>query len=465
MGASENIIVALEFGSSAILGIAGYRKPDGTLKILGIEQERTTESIKKGVIYNIDTTTAAIRSIVARLSQRLGKQIKRAYVGLQGQSLHTERNNFTRVFQTKVKITNEVMDNLMDNNLSTTYPNAEILDVVPQEYTVGHHTVANPVGIQGEQIEAKYLNIVARRTLVENLKQCMAKAGIEIADMFIAPLALAECIVSESDRRSGCALVDFGAETTTVSVYDNTTLRHLVVIPIGGENITKDLMDCRQMQADESETIKRKHGVAYVAQETEHPLDIPISSNRTLNENELQNIIGARVEEIVANVWAQLKPMTESLLAGIIITGGAAQMKDMTEAIKHYTGQERVKAAKNLITTADVAPGVVTPQGTNLDTLLSLLLTGEANCTDDLEPEEVSAETHAEISIDEVEDKLIEQPVSAEAPEEVPQDPEPAEQKPEEKKEKKAKNYGQKFKNFGSWLTKMVSEDEDDEDY
>ncbi len=383
MGTEQNIIVAFEFGSSAICGIAGQKKPDGTVKVLGLEIEKAPGSVQRGVIYNIDTTTTAIKNIATRLGDKLKVRVTKAYVGISGQSLHTERNVITRKFDTKVKVTAELTDNLNDNNRSTQYKDSDILDVVPQEYVMGHHREVDPIGVQTEGIEAHYVNIVARRVLSDNIKQCMKKAGVGIVETFISPIALADALLGDNDKRSGCALVDFGAETTTVSVYTSNILRSLVVIPLGGNNITADLVNGKQLFRDEAENMKRKYGIAYVATETDKPQSIPISNNRTIDENELLSIIGARQEEIIANIWEQVKDRSRNLLAGIITTGGAAQIKDMTEAIKHHTGFDRVKAAKSLITSVEVSHGVNTPRDVNLDTLIALLMCGTDSCVEE----------------------------------------------------------------------------------
>ncbi len=461
MGEEQNIIVALEFGSSAICGMAGVKKPDGTLKILGVEMEKTAESVQRGVIYNIDTTTQAIVNIIDRLSEKLGTRINKAYVGISGQSLHTVRNVISRSLETKVKITNELMDNLMDNNLATQYPEAEILDVVPQEYIVGLHSVINPVGIQGDQIEAHYLNVVAKRAISENIKKCMTMAGLEIADMFISPVTLGNTLLSESDKRSGCALVDFGAETTTVSVYTSNILRHMAVIPIGGHNITMDLVKGEQMYIEEAESIKRKFGVAYVTRDTENPHMISISSSRTLSENDLQTIICARQEEIIKNAWSQIEAFADQLLAGIITTGAASQIKDMTEAIKHHTNFDRVKAAKMLVTNAEVTPGVNTPQNTSIDTLIALVLNGEANCagesissTVDVDPDDGTEE----------ENPTAEGTASTDQPAGTDQAEEKPDEEPEKKGKKPKRSFLDKARTAGRWLISIVQEPEEDDE-
>lgn len=445
MGSEQNVIVALEFGSSAIAGVAGFRKEDGSLKVVDMVIEKTAESIQRGVIYNIDTTTTAVNNIVAHINSKLGTRVRRAYVGVSGQSLHTVGNVISRKLEAKLKITDELMDNFMDSNLATDYPDSEILHVIPQEYIVGHHSVSNPVGIQAEEVEARYVNVVARRLLNENIAICMQKAGLEIADTFISPLVLADSLLSESEKRSGCALVDFGAATTTVSIYTNNTLRFLTVIPLGGSNITADLVTAKQMYAEEAEGIKRKYGVAYVASETDNPVRIQINNNRIIDENELQNIIGARQEEIVMNVWEQIRPMEAKLLAGIVITGGASQMKDLAEAIKHFTGFDRVKAAKSLITSVEVARDVLTPQDTNIDTLMALLMHGRECC---VSPVNEGSPTEALEPVQESE------PVSRK-PE--PRAPEP-QGKPKDSRKKAMSSWLSKG---GKWLNDIVKEEEE----
>ncbi len=383
MGTDKEIIVALEFGTSAIRGIAGCRRADGAFQVLDIEQEKVVDTIQRGVIYNIDKTTQAITHIFSQMSSNLGVHIDRAYVGIGGQSLTSKVNTITRGFETKVKITPELIDNLMDNNRSATYPDCQILDVIPQEYVVGNRTIADPIGIPTEQIEARFVNIVARETVIENIQKCMRAAGVDIAEFFISPLLLADAMLSDTEKRSGCALIDFGAGTTTVSVFTSNLLRHLSVVPLGGNSITNDLAVVRQMEFDEAEVLKRKHGIAYVPAESDNPQMIPISLDRVLNENDLQNIIGARIEEIIVNAWAQIEEYKDQLLSGIVVTGGGAQMKDIAEAIKHHTNCTKVKLSKSLITAIDVAESVVAPQGGSIDTLIALLMHGEMNCVSD----------------------------------------------------------------------------------
>lgn len=132
----------------------------------------------------------------------------------------------------------------------------DILDVAPQEYKVGNNLQANPVGLVGSHIEGRFLNIVARASVRKNLEHCFQQAKIDIADQLIAPLVTANAVLTESERRSGCALIDFGADTTTISVYKNNILRFLTVLPLGGNSITRDITTL-QMEEEEAERLKK----------------------------------------------------------------------------------------------------------------------------------------------------------------------------------------------------------------
>lgn len=457
MGAEKEIIVALEFGTSAIQGIAGRRKADGTVQILGIEQEHIIDAIQHGVIYNIDKTTQAIHNIIDRLNERLNIHIGRAYVGVGGQSLHTAGNVISRELETTVKVTPELIDNLKDNNRATLYPNSQILDVVPQEYIIGNRSITDPIGIQTDHIEAHFQNVVAKNILLENIHKCMKLAGIEIVDIFIAPLALADVMLTDNEKRSGCALVDFGAGTTTVTIYRGNLLRHLAVIPLGGQNINSDIIAVQQLDTDEAETLKRKYGVAYVSAESDKPQQLAISNDRTLSENDLLNIIGARQEEIILNAWNQIKQMSDKLLAGIIITGGAAQIKDMPEAIKHFTEFPKVKSAKSLITTADVNPEVITPQGNSIDTLIALLMHGNTDC-------QIEQEDNAEANENDIPSSNSEETSTGGTNETEEADEKnnttETENKPIKEKPKQSKGILHRIRKWGDSITTIFTEEE-----
>jgi len=236
---SKDFIVAIELGSSKMTGIAGKKNLDGSIQVLAFVKENASQCIRKGVVYNIDKTAQCLTSIVNRLEKQLKTSITQVYVGVGGQSIRSIRNLIAKDLPGETQVTQEMVIELMDANRNMKYPDQEILDAAVQEYKVDSQYQLDPVGIQCNHIEGNFLNILQRRSFNKNLNKCFESAGISIAEFYLAPLALADSVLTEAEKRSGCALVDLGADTTTVSVYFKNVLRHLAVIPLGSNNITK----------------------------------------------------------------------------------------------------------------------------------------------------------------------------------------------------------------------------------
>lgn len=386
MGVEKDVIVAVELGSTIIRAIAGKRQLDGAMQVLAYAEERSANTIRKGVIDNIDKTTQAIASVVRQLSEKLDMRIVRVYVGIAGQSLHTERNVVPRMFAEKIKITNELIDEMKDTNQGVVYPNSRILEVVPQEYRIGNRSVDDPVGLQSEQIEAVFLNVVARKELYESIETCVRNAGVELADILIAPLCLADSQLPRDERRSGCALVNIGAETTTVVVYKNGIMRHLAVIPLGGANVTADISTIVNMERDEAERLKLKYGTAfYVSEEKEARQEVAISFSRKVSESALKQYAAARYEEIICNVGEQLNGQ-DDLICGVALTGGGALAADIITAFAEYIKWDanKIHLRKGLPSDVELASGMTLPDVNLLHTVIALLQKGDQNCVEEL---------------------------------------------------------------------------------
>ena len=459
MGAEKDIIVAVELGSTAIRGIAGKREPDGTMRILAIAQEETKDCIRKGLVDNIDKTTQAISHVVKKINEELGISTKRVFMGLSGQSLRTLENKVPYQFAEKTLIDNKLIDQLKEINNGIVYPQAKIHDVIPQEYRIGNRFIQDPVGMQSEQIEARFVNVVARNGMSENIERCVRNAGLEVADLFISPICLADSLLSANEKRSGCALVDIGADTTTISVYYSNLLRHLVVIPLGGNNVTTDI-STKSIELGEAEELKLKYGTAWHESEEEpNKNKIQISFDRTITEGELNNITEARYEEIIVNIWAHIEPYKDKLLSGILLTGGASKAKNLAKAITEYTQTDKqIRFAKGLPLNIKLASNIHVPEDSNLNTLMALLLKGDQNCVGEApeitEVSPVEAEEPA-VGISTKEDEPAVVDSSANLQDENAE---------EEKKPKKDGNVKKKIHNVFSVIKKMVTDPEEEDE-
>ena len=380
--ATTEFIAAIELGSSKITGVAGKKNSDGSMQVLAYAQEDSSTFIRKGVIFNLDKTAQSLTSIINRLEGELKNSIAKVYVGIGGQSLRTVRNVVSRDLEEEAIISEELVSAIGDENMAIPVVDMDILDVAPQEYKVGNNLQANPVGLVGSHIEGRFLNIVARASVRKNLEHCFQQAKIDIADQLIAPLVTANAVLTESERRSGCALIDFGADTTTISVYKNNILRFLTVLPLGGNSITRDITTL-QMEEEEAERLKKAYGDALYEEDPEQEeatckLD---DDNRIIKVADLNNIIEARAEEIVANVWnqIQLSSYEDKLLAGIILTGGAANLKNLDETLRKRSKIEKIRMAKLPRNTVHASNNILKKDGSQ-NTLFGLLFEGNQNC-------------------------------------------------------------------------------------
>ena len=380
--AATDFIVAIELGSTEITGIAGKKNADGSLNILAYSSEKSADCIKKGVIYNLDKTTQKLTSVIKGLENKLQAGIKKVYIGVGGLSLRSVRNSENRQLGEDTRISQAIIDSMMQNNLDIPPLDYEILAVEPQEYKIGNNLLTEPVGTTANSIEGNYLNIIARPSVKQNIRQCLSHTGYDIAGFAISPMATADAVLTTNEKRSGCALIDFGADTTTVSVYKNNILRHVCVIPLGGNNITKDITS-KQIEEDDAELIKLRYASAY----TEHKegeevqdSEFTIDGKFTIQSRVLEDIVEARVNEILNNVFNQIKlsNYSDSLMAGIIVTGGMANMPNIDKAITNITKIEKVRIALNSET--NIVGNTVIPKNGKSNTLIGILMSGEENC-------------------------------------------------------------------------------------
>ena len=377
----KDFIVAIELGSSKMTGIAGKKNLDGSISVLAVVREDSTSCIRKGVVYNIDKTVLCLTNIINKLETALKTKIAQVYVGVGGQSIRSMKNVIIKDLPAGTIVNQEMINELEDTNRSMSYTDLEILDAATQEYKVDSQYQLDPVGIQCSRLEGNYLNILWRKSFYRNLNKCFENAGIRIAELYLAPMALADSILTEAEKRSGCVLVDLGADTTTVSVYYKNILRHLAVIPLGGNNITKDIATM-QMEEKEAEAIKLKYGCAYTdSNAIDNTLELKIDDDRKIESRKLIDIIEGRLEEIIENVRYQVpSEYLDKLIGGIIPTGGGSNMKEIETAFRNYTHISKIRVAKFVTQTINSKNADINAHDGTMNTILGLLEKGDYNC-------------------------------------------------------------------------------------
>lgn len=378
---AKNFIVAIELGSTKITGVAGSKNPDGSFTVNAVAKEDATACIRKGVVYNSDKTIQCINNIINRLQKAMKTEIAQVYVGVGGQSIYSDCNTINKEMPDATQVTQDTVVELMDKNRAMQYKDMEILDVVTQEYKVDSQYQLEPVGIECKHLEGNFLNILQSRKHYHSLNNCFDKAGVAIAEMYLAPFALADGVLTDAEKRSGCMLVDLGAETTTVLVYHKNLLRHMAVIPLGSNNITKDITTL-QLEDSDAEVLKLRYASAYTDfSDIDSTMMYSIDKDRQIESRRFIEIVEARVQEIVQNVWNQVPmELASKLVGGIILTGGGSNMRNITTAFRNHTHIEKIRIAQSVNYIIHSSNADATAKNGQMNTVLGLLAKGEINC-------------------------------------------------------------------------------------
>ena len=342
-------IVAIELGSSKIVGVAGYRDENGKLVVAAIESMSASNIIiKRGFVQNVDDVYAQIHKIRMMLENRIAPaKITKVYVGVGGVSVTAEDKVTKRSFHEDSIIKQAHVQILKEECRSKLPTNVDVLDIVSTGYIIDGRSERNAIGATGTTIEAHYKAITAKPLLRKNIDRCIIeRSKLPIAGYITSALATADVVLSKEERTLGCVLVDFGADTTNVSVYKNDTLVLLETLPMGGRNITRDIMSLKLLST-EAEQLKKSSGMAIgYKSENNEKLKFEGDNMVAIDLAKLSSVVEARSEEIVANVEAQIKRSgyeRKELTAGMIVVGGAAQLNGWIKLLEERLVDMKVR--------------------------------------------------------------------------------------------------------------------------
>lgn len=348
MSQQEQLVAAIDIGTTKVVAITGKKKENGKIEILGISKTPST-GIKRGVVQNIDETVNAIRKTVEDVESVSGAAISDVFVGIAGQHIKTIRNRgYINRDSYEDEITRKDIDNLIREmyNISIDV-GEEIIHVLPQNFIVDNETgIKNPVGMLGRRVEANFHIVIGQITSARNIGKCITKAGLSLNELILEPLASSSAVLTADEKEAGVALVDIGGGTTDVAVYYDDIIRHTAVIPFGGDVVTKDIKEGSSILQRQAELLKIQYGSALgdLAREDE-VVSIPGISGREPKEISLKSlayIIQSRMEEILNAVLYEIENSGyyERLSAGIVVTGGGALLKDLPQLVKFVTGMD-----------------------------------------------------------------------------------------------------------------------------
>lgn len=346
----SKIVVGLDIGTTKIACFVGRKNEHGKIEILSMGK---TESlgVMRGMVSNIDKTIQSIKGAVAEASERIegDLKIKTVNVGIAGQHIKSiqHRGIYTRT-NVENEIAQEDINRLIDDMYKMAMPPGEqIITVLPQEYIIDHEQgIKDPIGMSGVRLEANFHIITGNLGASLNIHKCVERAGLQVKNIILEPIASADAVLTEEEKEAGVVLVDIGGGTTDIAIFHEGIIRHTAVIPFGGNVITEDIKEGCTIMKRKAEMVKQQFGSAVASESQENVVvSIPGLKGRPAREITLRNlasIIQARMEEIIELVHFEIKNSgyEKKLIGGIVVTGGGALLEHVTQLFEYVTGMD-----------------------------------------------------------------------------------------------------------------------------
>ncbi|PIE47250.1 MAG: cell division protein FtsA, partial [Flavobacteriales bacterium] len=348
---NANIAVGLDIGTTKIVAIIGRKNDYGKIEVVGYGRSKSV-GVKRGVVTNITQTIQSIQQAIEEAEASSGVKIDEVTVGIAGQHIRSLHHSdyITRPNPESV-IDEEDIENLESQVKKLgMMPGEEIIHVIPQEFKIDSEpNIMEPIGMYGGRLEANFHVVVGQIASIKNIGRCITNAGLNLANITLEPLASAEAVLSVEEKEAGVALIDIGGGTTDLAIFKDGIIRHTAVIPFGGNVITNDIKEGCSIIEKQAELLKIKFGSAWPAENKDSEIvSIPGLRGREPKEITLKNlskIIHARVTEIIEQAYQEIKKYGHNtkqarLIAGIVITGGGAQVKHLKQLVEYITGMD-----------------------------------------------------------------------------------------------------------------------------
>jgi len=347
----DNIAVGLDIGTTKIVAMIGKKNEYGKLEILGVGKSKSL-GVHRGVVNNITQTIQSIQQAVAEAENDSGYKINDVVVGIAGQHIRSIQHSD---YVSRPKAEDVIGDADIDALIGQVHklamlPGEEIIHVLPQEFKIdGQAEIKEPIGMYGGRLESSFHVVVGQAASIRNLGRCVKSAGLELSGLTLEPLASADAVLSQEEKEAGVALIDIGGGTTDLAIFKDGIIRHTAVIPFGGNVITEDIKEGCSIIEKQAELLKTRFGSAWPGENKDNEIvSIPGLRGREPKEISLKNlskIIHARVVEIIEQVYAEVKlygheDPKKKLIAGIVLTGGGAQLQHIKQLVEYITGMD-----------------------------------------------------------------------------------------------------------------------------
>jgi len=339
MAKQEKYIVGLDVGTSKICVVVGEIKDGNLLDVIGIG---TAESngLKKGVVVSLEKTIEGIRKAVEEAELMAGIEISRVYIGISGHHIRGFNSRGVIGISTKQP---EINRDDVDRVIAAAHPagmpaDSEIIHVLPQEFKVDDHEgIMDPIGMQGRRLEVNAHIVTGSSTAIQNILVCAQRSGLNVAGKVLVQKANAEASLTEDEKEMGIALVDIGAGTTNIAIFERGSLWHTAVIPVGGYNFTNDIAIGLRTPIPDAEKIKKKYGCVLTSFLEDDAMfeasGVGTPKKRLVPQQTLVEILQPRSEELFGLVRQEItKAGYDTVInAGLVITGGGSLLTGITE--------------------------------------------------------------------------------------------------------------------------------------
>ena len=353
----QTVLVSIDVGTTKVCVLIGEVGRDGGVDVIGIGQA-PSDGLRKGVVIDIDRTVQSVTSAVEAAERLSGFKVRSAFVGISGNHISSQNSRgMVAVAGHHRDIAREDTLRAIEAARAVSIPNTrEILHVIPRGYVVdGQEGVRDPIGMSAVRLEVETHIVTASSSSVVNLTKCVQRAGIEIDELVLAPLATADAVLADEDRELGVCLVDIGGDTTDVAIFHDGSIAHVATIPMGGKTVTSDLGIMLRVTPEVAENLKLRQGSA-LPLEVDPDEIVQITSigedvSHGVTRRTVAEIIEARLVELFDFVQKEIAAagVTNRLQAGLVLTGGGAMLGGINRAARDQLGMSaRVVEPRNL---------------------------------------------------------------------------------------------------------------------
>lgn len=381
---NERIVVGLDIGTTKVCAVVASIDEQDRIHILGVGKA-PSDGLNRGVVVNIDRTVNAIKTAVDQAQLASGIEVNSVNVGIAGDHIRSIRSKGVITINNRDKeITVQDVERLLEDCQRIMLPpDQQIIHVIPQEFVIdGQDGISDPVGMSGMRMEAEVHIITGLVSAAKNIYRCVERAGFQVADIILEPLASSYAVLDDEEKEAGVVLVDIGGGTTDLAVFQDNTIRHTAVIAIAGKKVTDDIRVGLSVLDDQAEKLKHQYGECFVDLiEDDESITIPGIAGRPpkeITKSILSKIIQARMEEIMEIIAIEVKRSgyADSLSAGLVLTGGGSLIRNVCPLANEVLGMD-AKIGKPLGLAGGLTEEVNSPMyATSVGLVLHALKTG-----------------------------------------------------------------------------------------